>query len=70
VVITSVGQGYEFMASKQNYRTETRMIFRERGAPINIRKAKDNFDKDGKPKCFNCNIYKHMAKRCQKPKKE
>ena len=56
VVITSVGQGYESMASKQDYRTETRMIFRGRGAPINIRKAKDNFDKDGKPKCFNCNI--------------
>ena len=37
---------------------------------MDIRKAKDNFDKDGKPKCFNCNTYGYMAKDCQKPKKE
>ena len=37
---------------------------------MDIEKVKDNFDKDKKPKCFSCNIYEHMAKDCQKPKKE
>jgi len=36
---------------------------------MNIRKANNNFDKNGKSKCFNCNIYKHMVKDCKKPKK-
>ena len=33
-------------------------------------KSKDNYDKDRKPKYFNCNIYKHIVKNCQKLKKE
>ena len=33
-----------------------------------IGKAKDNFNKDRKPKCFNCNIYKYIAKNCRRPK--
>ena len=37
---------------------------------MNIGKAKDNFDKDGKPKCFNYNVYGYMIKDCRKPKKE
>ena len=37
---------------------------------MDIRKIKDNFDKDRKPKYFNCNIYGYMAKKFQKPKKE
>ena len=28
---------------------------------MNIRKSNNNF-KDGKPKCFNCNKYRHMTK--------
>ena len=36
---------------------------------MDIRKSNDNF-KDGKPKCFNCNKYGHMAKDCQRKKKE
>ena len=47
----------------------TGTIFRERRAPMDIEKAKYNFNKKGKPRCFNCNIYKNMAKECQKPKK-
>ena len=46
------------------------MTYGGRDIPIDIGKAKDNFDKDGKPKCFNCNIYGHMAKHCKKPKKK
>jgi len=37
---------------------------------MDIEKAKDNFDKDRKPKYFNCNTYRYMVKKCQKPKKE
>ena len=42
------------------------MTYRERGTSIDIGKAKDNFDKNGKPKYFNCNVYEHMAKDCKK----
>jgi len=31
---------------------------------IDIGKVKENFYKDGKPKCFNYEIYRHMAKDC------
>jgi len=30
---------------------------------MNIGKSNDNF-RDGKPKCFNCNKYRHIAKEC------
>ena len=36
---------------------------------MDIGKFNDNF-KDGKPKCFNCNKYRHMAKECQTERKE
>ena len=70
VAITSVRQEYESIESQQDYRTSTRTTFRERGASIDIGKFKDNFNKDGKPRCFNCNTYGHIAKECQRPKKE
>jgi len=57
------GEGYEFMESKQDYRTETDTTYRGRGIPMDI-------EKDGKPKYFNYNIYRYMEKYCQKPKKE
>ena len=34
-----------------------------------IGKSNKNF-KDMKPKCFNCNKYRHMAKECRLEKKE
>ena len=37
---------------------------------INIKKAKDNYDKDRKPRYFDCNIYRYIIKDCKKPKKE
>ena len=46
------------------------MIYRGRGAFINIGKAKDNFNKNRRPKCFNCNTYRYIAKKYQKPKRE
>ena len=36
---------------------------------MDIRKSNNNF-KDRKPKCFNCNKYRHMVKKCRSKKKE
>ena len=69
VAITSVGQGYEFTEGRHNYKTSTGIINGGRGQPMDIGKSNNNF-KDGKPKCFNCNKYRHMAKECQSEKKE
>ena len=41
----------------------TEITYREQGQPIDIRKSNNNF-KDGKPKCFNYNKYRYMAKEC------
>ena len=69
VAIISVGQGYESTEGRHNYKTSTGMICEGRGQPMDIGKSNDNF-KDRKPKCFNCNKYRHMAKECQVEKKE
>jgi len=61
VEITSVGQEYESTEGQHNYKTSTGTIYREQGQPMDIRKSNDNF-RDGKPKCFNCTKYGHMAK--------
>jgi len=37
--------------------------------PIDIRKSNNNF-KNRKPKCFNCNKYRYMAKECWKKKEK
>ena len=69
VVITSVGQGYESTEGQHNYKTSTGMAYGGRGQLMDIRKSNNNF-KDGKPKYFNCNKYRHIAKECQAEKKE
>ena len=69
MVITSVRQGYKFTEGHHNYKTSTGTTYGEQGQPIDIGKSNDNF-KDRKPKCFNCNKYRHMAKECQAKKKE
>ena len=46
------------------------MTFGGQETSMDIGKSQDNFDKDGKPKYFNCNIYKHLAKECRRPKKD
>ena len=70
VAITAVEQGYESMESWHDYKTSTVIIFGERRALMNIRKSRNNFDKNGKPRCFNYNLYRHLAKECRRPKKE
>ena len=69
VAITSVGQRYESTEGCHDYKISIRTTYGGQGQPMDIRKSNDNF-KDGKPKCFNCNKYGHMAKECQLKKKE
>jgi len=69
VAITSVGQGYESTEERHDYKMGTGTTYGGRGQPMDIRKSNDNF-KDRKPKCFNCNKYRHMAKECRAEKKE
>jgi len=69
VVITSVEQGYESTEERHDYKMGTGTTYGGRGQPMDIGKSNDNF-KDGKPKCFNCNKYRHMAKECRAEKKE
>ena len=45
------------------------MTYGGRGQPMDIGKSSDNF-KDRKPKCFNCNKYGHMVRKCWSEKKE
>ena len=72
IVITLVRQEYEFTGKKQDYRTGLVITYRGRGLElsINIGKAKDNYNKDRKPRYFNYNIYEHMVKDFKKLKKE
>jgi len=70
MAITVVGQGYKSMESRHDYKTSTRTTFGGRGAPMDIGKSRNNFDKNGKPRYFNCNLYRHLAKECRRPKKE
>ena len=69
VAITSVRQEYESTEEHHDYKTSTGTIYRGRGQPMDIRKFNNNF-KDRKPKCFNCNKYKHMTKEYWSKKKE
>jgi len=49
---------------------ELGITYEEREVLMDIYKAKDNYNKDRKPKYFNYNIYGHMVKDYKKPKKE
>ena len=69
MVITSVEQGYESMEGRYDYKTSTGTTYGGRGQPMDIGRSNNNF-KDGKPKCFNCNKYGHMARDCRGKKKE
>ena len=56
VTITSIKQRHESIESRHNYRTGIDITYRGREVSIEIDKSKDNYDKDRKPKYFNCNI--------------
>lgn len=70
VAIISVKQEYKSIEVRQDYRIELEITYGGRKVPMDIEKSKDNYNKDRKLKCFNCNIYRHITKNCQKPKKE
>jgi len=57
------------MGEQHNYKISTRTTYGEQGQPMNIRKSNKNF-KNGKPKCFNCNKYGHIAKEYWSKKKK
>ena len=63
VAITSVGQGSKSIEEHHDYKTSTRTTYGGQGQPMDIGKSNENF-KDGKSKCFNCNKYGYMAKKC------
>jgi len=63
VVITSVRQGYKSTEGQNDYRTSTGITYRGQGQLMGIGKSNKNF-KDGKPKYFNCNKYRHITKKC------
>ena len=69
VAITSVGQGYESTEGWHDYKTSTGTTYGGRGQLMDIGKSNKNF-KDKKPKCFNYNKYRYIAKDCQSEKKE
>ena len=68
MAITLVGQGYESTKEQHDYKIGTETTYGGWEMPMNISKAKDNYDKDKRPKCFNYNKYGHMAKECWKKK--
>ena len=63
VAITLVGQEYEFTKGRNNYKTSIGIMYRGQGQPMDIEKSSKNY-KDGKPKYFNCNKYRHIVKKC------
>jgi len=69
IAITSVEQGYKSTEGQHDYKIGTEMTYGGRGQPIDIGKSNNNF-KDRKPKCFNCNKYRYIAKECKSKKKE
>ena len=69
VAITSVRQGYESTEGCHDYKMSTGVTYGGREQPMDIRRFNDNF-KDRKLKCFNCNKYRYMAKKCRAKKKK
>jgi len=70
VAITAVGQGYESMEGQHDYKTSIEITFGGREAPMNIGKSRNNFNESRPPRCFNCNLYRHITRECRRPKKE
>jgi len=58
------------MESQHDYKTSTGTTFEGQEVSMDIWKARDSFYENGRPRCFNCNVYRHMVRECRKPKKE
>ena len=61
---------YKSTKERQDYRIGSEIIYRDRGASIDIGKPKYNYNKDRKPMWFNYNVYGYMTKNYQKLTKE
>jgi len=70
VVIISVEQEYESIKGRLYYKIGLKITYRGRETSIDIRKFKDNYKRDGKPRCFNYNVNGHIAKDFPKLNKE
>ena len=64
MIITLVGQNYELTEEWHDYRTSIGTIYGGQRILIDISKTKNNYNKEGRSKYFNCNKYRHMAKEC------
>jgi len=64
MAITSVRQGYKSIEGKQDYSIRSEIIYGRREGSMNIGKFKDNYNKDEKPRYFNYNVYRYIAKDC------
>jgi len=63
MAIILVEQEYESTESQKDYKIRIRMTYGERGVPMNIGKARENFNENRRSKCFNCNAYRYMEKK-------
>ena len=63
MAIMSVGQEYKSTEGCHDYKTSMGITYGGRGQPMDIGKSNNTF-KDRKLKCFNCNKYRYMAKKC------
>ena len=70
VVIISVEQEYESIKGRLYYKIGLKITYRGRETSIDIRKFKDNYKRDGKPRCFNYNVNGYIAKDFPKLNKE
>jgi len=69
VAITTVGQGYEWTNIRYGYKTGSGITYRGIGKPMEIERQQNN-RQGRKPKCYNCNKFRHIAKDCRQPKRE
>ena len=70
MAITLVGQGYKLIEEQHDYRISTETTYKGWEMPMDISKTKDSYDKEGRPKCFNCNKYGHIVNKYQKRKEK
>ena len=70
MAITLVGQGYKSIEEQHDYRISTETTYKGQEMPMDISKTKDSYDKEERPKCFNCNKYGHIVKEYQKRKEK
>jgi len=69
MAITAVGQGYEWTNIRYDYRTGSGITYGGMSKPMEIGRQQNN-RQGRKPKCYNCNKFRHMAKDCRQSKEK